>query len=1026
MILGKRPALMLTRLQRELAGAPRDRVVFLGGPGSGKTTVLAERAAWLITSGTARPEEVLILAPSRRAATAVQRQARRNLGGRPGPEALSFHGLALTLLRRHYAALGYTRPPNLLGSADLKHVLHELLHAEDPTTWGQYGPALHSQVMRTLAGDTVVGAAENGLDERELRRRGEGIAAGTPLRQLAGFYGRYRAHLRGRGLLDFGTLLALAGELLRDHPEIAAQYRAAYRSLLVDEFEQANHAQAELLFALAGPGADLLLAGDPGQGINSYQGGSPSYLLTCAAQLGARVVKSDEDYRAAPRLGEARRGLCPPPWEAAANTAVEQDDEAVAGEASERGAAVLRPFTYAVDEARWVAVEVASLVHAGTPPEQVAIVCRSLGSPLVGLVQAELSRRGLPFVVPGAQGVLNEPLLRATVDLLRYLSGGEERDEPLLRLLDSPLAELPPFGLAELRRAAALARLTLPELLAGGGAPAGLSAEVAESVSALRARLESLAGRTEGNMAALLWELWRLFPAFAADGRGQGKASRAYAVLLEEVARLEEGRRSLSLRDLLERLERGDFDGLAAPEARETGVTITTVHAAKGREWDVVFLPALCEGAFPLRRSPLDIVAPLLLRDLPVGDEDLDAAAVVTARHIAEERRIFRVAVTRARRQLYLSFSRYDADGTTAQLPSRFLDAVAECPAIEVVPGEWREELPLHPAGAVAHYRAKLRAEDPLPRAQAVYALHRLREARPETVRPEVWWQNVAETAGGAPAFPGGQLYLSASRLGSYRECPLAYQYAYHWRLYEPVGAPATIGSILHATLEAYHRPGTLLARSRETLGLLLDQQFRESDFPYRPIASQARRTLEKMLDLYYGRYGLDGAALAVEQPFRFAFGPHVISGYIDRVDRLPAGDLELIDYKSGSAMTKADAEGDLQLALYDLACHEDESARVLGQPSKVSYLYVKEIKPRADGKRSYAPTQASREYLQRRVSYYAAAILAERFPSHFELAQAFADLEESELDRLLRNYPCRYCGWKWLCPWLEKGARSE
>ena len=1016
---------ILSGVQLRIASAPPGRLVFLGGPGAGKTTVLAARTAQLIRSGLARPQEVLVLAPSRRAASALAARARARLGGSASPESLSFHGLALALVRRHYRALGYGRPPTLLGRAEQSHLLRELLAAEEAADWPRHGDRCGGEALRTLAYDVVMGAAENGLGEAELRRRGEAAPA-TPLGELAGFYGRYRAHLRREELLDFGEVLLRAGELLAAHPEVAAQCRRTYRHVLVDEFEEANYAQCELLCRLIGPETDVLVAGDPAQAINGYRGGSPSYLLSLVERLGARVVESAENHRAAPGPAAVCRVTRPA-------TVGETDRSAVAGgvgalgdEVSPaQGSVVVRPFAYPTDEARLLAAAVASLVRAGTAAEDIAVVVRSLGAPIVRLLEAELGRRGVPFHREGSGGTLREPLLRATLDLLRYLAGGEGRDAALVRVLHSPLGGLPPFGLDELRRAAALAARDLAEAVATGDLDGlGIGEGVRAALAALRERLASLQAKVGWSASGLLWEIWRLFPAFAADALAGGGASRAYGALVASVAELEEGRRPLTVAELLERLERGDFDCLAGPGAGAGGITITTVHAAKGREWDVVFLPGLCEGDFPLQRSALDVVVPLLARDLALADADPTPA--VNARHLAEERRAFHVATGRARRLLYLSYSRYEADGAAAHLPSRFLDILLGHPAVAVLAGDEERQLPLDVDGAVAHYRRLLRHEDPLRQAQGLYALDRLRRARPQAVRPELWWENVAETTGAASPFPNARLHLSASRLSAYRSCPLAYQYAHHWRLYEPAGAPATVGSVLHAVLEEYHRPGCLLPRSRETLRRLLDERFDEGAFAFRPVARQARRNLEELLDKYFGRYGQDGPALAVEQEFQYPFGRHVIAGYVDRVDALRPGELELIDYKTGSPTSKDDAQGDLQLALYDLAFHEDAGLRVLGRPALVSYLYLKAIGPRADGKRSYTPTEDSRAYLRQRVAYYAEAILAERFPSYFELADAFADLDAEELGRVLGKDPCRFCAFVWLCPWQEKGMGDE
>lgn len=995
------------------------KTICLGGPGTGKTTLLAERAAWLIASGAARPEQVLVLAPSRRAAEAVARLARQHLGGGQGPQASSFAALALALLPRHYRALGYSRPPRVLDTSEQRQTIREVLTAEDPAAWGTYTYALGRRVLQTLAYDTATGAAENGLDPEELRWRGEAAGAGVPLRELAAFYPRYRAFLRARHLVDFGHLQAEVARLLSQLPAVAEECQRSYPFLLVDEFEEATYAQACLLEGLVGPQTGLLVAGDPEQAIGSFRGGSPTYLLDLGERLGARVVHLEGRHRggeglhrfwAALRPGGQAEGAPGEPAPAAAQPA--------------KGSVVLRIHPYLSDEARWLASQIERLLHAKTKPAEIAVVFRTLGTPLARLLQAELKRRDIPYCIPTEGASVAQPLLRATFDLLAYLAGGAPAEAALLRLLDSPLGGLPPFGLDEVHRLAALADLPLAQWLDSHPDAWKASPALREALVALRERLGTLKAQAGGSVGSLLWEIWRAFPAFAEDARTGGTASRAYAALLGEVARLEEGGCSLSITALRERLERGDFDGLTAPAGQQAGVAITTVHRAKGCEWPVVFLPDLTEGSLPIARSALDLVAPLLLRDLAIPSSEADLAAEVARRHLEEERRIFYVAASRAQTTLYLSYSRTGADGTSALLPSRFLGAVTACPVVRVE-NEGQEELPLHPLGALAHYRAFLRSPDPLLRAQALYAIDRLRQAQPALVRPAQWWENVAETIGGAPPFPEGRLYLSASRLGAYRECPLAYQYAHHWRLWEPAGTPATVGSLLHAVLEEYHRPGSILPRGREVLQSLLEERFQESQFPYRPVARQAKRNLEKLLDLYYDRYGLDGPALAVEQRFTFAFGPHVVNGFIDRIDCLPSGELELIDYKSGDAMKHDDATADLQLALYDLAFYEDQALGALGRPAKVSYIYPKAIgkTAKADGKRSYQPTDQTRAYLRERMAYYAQAMLEERFPSHFELAEAFADLDPAELERIVAKNPCYFCGWTWLCPWQERGT---
>src|SRR3990172_5035131 len=237
---------VLTQVQWDMVTAPAGRRVFLGGPGAGKSLVLAERAARLIASGITQPDAVLLWAPSRRAAAALGDQAHRRLWGGLAPTATSFHGLALAILRRHYREMGYGRPPQLLATARHFHELRTILACEDPARWAHHKGALQSSALRKLTYDIVMGAAENGLDADDIRRRAQ-LVGRPELDDLADFAARYWAHQRQAGLLDFGELLAGVITLLSDRPDIAGSYRRAYRHILVDEYEQANHAQAELL-----------------------------------------------------------------------------------------------------------------------------------------------------------------------------------------------------------------------------------------------------------------------------------------------------------------------------------------------------------------------------------------------------------------------------------------------------------------------------------------------------------------------------------------------------------------------------------------------------------------------------------------------------------------------------------------------------------------------------------------------------------------------------------------------------------
>ncbi|MBI2863863.1 MAG: ATP-dependent helicase [Chloroflexi bacterium] len=1075
----------LTEVQRQVVEGPAGKLVFLGGPGAGKSLVVAERAVWLVASGTARAGDVLLLAPSRRAAAPLGDRLRQRLGSARPPMATSFHSLALTILHIHYRAMGYRRLPRILDTAHHFEFLRQMLRQENPDLWPNYGRSKGTAAFLKLAYDMAMAAAENGLAGEDLLQRTR-FWDRSDLAELARFYPRYRQSLRQAGWVDFGELFARVNELLAADSEVTRSYRRIYRHILVDEFEEANYAQATLLRHLVGGETDLLVAGDPPQAINGFRSGAAANLLACEHLYGARVVTSMENHRCCGSLANIAAAVrpatagtpvatggsnLPSPAEASTSWGQTQDVEASAG------FVLLRSFTYPGDEARWVAEQTGSLLRAGTAPTQVAVLFRSLAAPLADLIRAELARRSIPCDLNMGRRIQAEPLVVAAIHLVRYLAG---QKDALERVLSSPLAGLPLFGLRELRRVAAFGKtsaepnvgqgegtgLPNPDLRQGCGVneyPANKRMALSppsvcplpQSVDAVPpspdiadladlpiddelrkvlvdfgvrlAKLEIMAGGT--SPALLLWDIWRLFPAFHEDALAGGSGSVAYASFLNQVSSLQERLPSFSLRDLVEFYDRGYFEPLTVAAASRPGVALQTVHQAKGQEWEYVFLPGLVEGTFPLHLSPLDVVGHLLSRDVVAdanaGDGSGRLEAARRSRHRDEERRAFYVGVSRARRGLYLSYSSRTADGGAAERSSPFVDVLINCAGVELASGDAggpsAEGLPADVDGAVVHYRRLLTASDPLARLKGLYALHRLKDIWPEIVQPETWWSNIRETQGAAPPFPAGSLHLSASRLSSYRNCPLGFQFSYHWGLSKLEGAPLTVGSLLHTVLEEYHRPCASLPRTREALENLLDCRFDEKAFHYRPIARQARRALGKMLDDYFGRYGQSTGVVDVERGFRFSFGPHTISGFIDRLDRLTSGELELVDYKTGSPTTKAEAQDDLQLALYDLAFYRDETLRRLGRPAMASYLYLKAIGQRADGKRHYTPTDESRDRLVKLIEVFANGILSEAFPSRSFLAQALPDLDAQEIERALKNDPCYFCPFGWLCSDKEK-----
>ncbi len=792
MVLETHPEKALVTLdptQAEAVTSTSGPVVVLGEPGTGKTTVVVERAAHLIASGVPK-DRVLVLGLSHRSMAELTSR----LAGRLGTEAppvITLHSLALGLVRRHYREAGYRRPPRSLSGQDAWRHLKSALEREKPSDWPRYGHMLRSQTLLAIANDLVAGSAHNALDDREILDR---IAeyGRNDLSELVRFLGRYLRQLKEQGLVDLQWSLVEALNLLENHPEIRVAHRDRYPHLLVDEFEDASFTQARLARLLGGNG--LSVAGNPEQAINSFQGGSPAYLRELATSSEVRVLRLTTCYRSAVGIQRACRSLV----EAGGEPAEDGDSP---------NSVTLHSFAHQGEEPHWIAQEILSLLRSGIGPQQIAVLFRSGKDPVARELSRRLIQMGIPVrALADSQSVAADPLVGAALEVLRYLaSPAENRKALFARLLTSPLAGMTP---AELRGLSRTVRERGTSLLEAASTPSVLEAlpsQVADAVACLASRLASLEPYVDKSPTGLLWKIWVTFPVYAVQAVAWSEqrldeivgSPATYRAFLEEVGRIVQDTPSTTIGDLLALHDAGYFRETVSPAGQHpgAGITLTTIHQARGRGWEYVFLPNLVEGVYPLRRSPVGTLAPLLMRKAEGEPEG------ARERHLAEERRLLLVGLSRACKRVYLTHSAAAPDGTTRLAPSRYLSLLRPAGATD---GEDRrkgvEEL-------LVHYRRQLSAEHPAARAQALYALGRLAEAFPAKADPSLWWDTRDETAEAAAPYPSGSLRLSASQLTSYRNCPLQFQFARHLSLEEVASDATTLGTLVHDVLEAYHGP---------------------------------------------------------------------------------------------------------------------------------------------------------------------------------------------------------------------------
>jgi DNA helicase II / ATP-dependent DNA helicase PcrA len=593
--------------QRQVALATRGPVCVLAGAGTGKTRAIAHRIAYAALTGVVDPGHVLALTFTTRAAGELRARVHQLAGRGAGldrVQARTFHSAALRQLSHFWPRTVGGRPPTVLDSK--VGLLAEVTRRVRAGT--------SSAELRDVAAEIewakVLGVPPDGYPDAAARAgRSAPLAPAT----VARLYASYEELRRERHLVDFESVLELTAAILAEHPEAAAMIRDRYRYFVVDEYQDVNPLQKLLLDSWAGDRDDVCVVGDPRQTIYSFAGATASYLTGFSADFpGAAVLRLVRNYRSTPQvvaLANQLTGLAgrqplaaqlrPARGAGAGGTGAggAGAGAAAAGAAGGGTAALVaqRPGGPAVEfagypdeqqEASAIATRVAALHAAGAALSQVAVLVRTNAQTLP--LEQAFAGLGLPCQLRGTERFFDRPEVRQAVGLLRAAAKSAD-------------ADLAGAGLAA----------DVRHILAG----LGLTPEAPAGRGAARERWESL--------AALAQLAEDYFAGAGAEGGGGG-GLRGFAAELAHRSQIEH-----------------------APAMH--GVTLASLHAAKGLEWDVVFLAGLAEGTLPIVHAQTDEA-------------------------IEEERRLLYVGVTRAREQLFLSWPlAWSGGGRRARQPSRFL-----------------------------------------------------------------------------------------------------------------------------------------------------------------------------------------------------------------------------------------------------------------------------------------------------------------------------------------------------------------
>jgi superfamily I DNA/RNA helicase/RecB family exonuclease len=957
--------------QQAVLDHPGGPLLVLAGPGTGKTTTLVEAVARRVEGGLT-PDQVLVLTFSRKAAGELRERITARLGTPvAAPSAWTFHAFCYALVREQQPAGLYAEPLRLLSGPEQDVALRDLLRGslELGRAWP---PTLRAALTtRGLAEEVralLSRAREVGLDPDQLgslaaREGREDWAA------LAGFFGEYLDVLDAQGALDYAELVHRA-VLLAERPDVADQLRSRYRAVFVDEYQDTDPAQERLLQALAGGGRDLVAVGDPDQAIYAFRGAEVSGLLEFPDRFRTRtggpapVLALTTCRRSGAQLLQVSRRIAARiPAPGLAVDKLRPHRELQAGRGTQPGMVEVHTHPSVGAEADAVA-DLLRREHLerGTPWSRMAVLVRS-GARSVPLLRRVLTAAGVPLEVAGDELPLaQEPAVAPLLLALRVAADPEAlTTEAARQLLLSPLGGADPGALRRLGRdLRELDRLAARE----GDGPTRLPAPSAEllreavadprhlimldsAVARPAARLAQLLDAARARLAdgpeTALWALWSGSPwparleAAALSGGAAGRAADrdldAVVALFSYVAQVQDKRPKLfagsrtgqGVRALLDELEAQHIPGSSLSEqgVRGDAVRLLTAHRSKGLEWDVVVVCGVQEGVWPdlRRRSTL-----LESERLGAGElrEPADRASL-----LADERRLFYVAATRARRRLVVTA--VDSPEDDGDRPSRFLTETG----VEVQPHLDRVARPLSLTSLVAALRRRAvdpRSSEGLRRA-AASRLARLAAAVDEDGRllvpaatPDRWWGLVETTSSELPLLgDGAPVKLSGTSLAGLDECPLRWFLEHEVHAESAASTAMGFGGVLHALAHEVATGAT--PPDLDVLMARLDKVWRQLayDAPWQSAQQhdEAREALRRFLAWHAAGRGrtLVATEIGFDVPVDVDGTTVRLRGFMDRVELDEDGKVHVVDLKTGRSLPgKKDLESHPQLGTYQLA----------------------------------------------------------------------------------------------------------
>ena len=865
-------------------------ILIVAGAGTGKTTAIISRIANLIREGRAKPEEILAVTFTEKAAEEMEERVDKSLPyGYADLWISTFHSFCRKVLEENGLDIGLPTDFKLLDETAAWLLIKQNL---DKFKLDYYKPRGNPSKFIHALISHFSHCKDQAIYPEDYLKYGKKVVGEDKnrIREVAEAYHDYQNLLLESGLFDFGDLINYCLKLFRERPLILEKYRKQFKYILVDEFQDTNWAQYELIKMLSAPKNNLTVSADDDQAIYRWRGASFGNIIQFKKDYPkAKEVVLTKNYRSLQNVLDSAYKFIqlnnPNRLEH-----INKINKRLLASRKGEGAIEHLHFKNSDQELQGIINKITDILKKDREANfsDFAVLTRTNDS--ANAFARACERAEIPYQFASSSGLYSKPIILDIISYFKILNNYHE-DAAVCRILNLPFLKIFPEDIAKITQHSYKRFKSTYETLKELTLIQGLSASAISGANRILSLIKKhVKIASEKNVSEILL-------AFLEDSgylkhivEKKRKEDLDYInQFYSKIKRFEESNPDPSLKNFTEELnlelesgETGkiDFDFNQGPDM----VKIMTVHTAKGLEFKYVFLINLVDRKFPTskRRDPIEVPEKMIKDIVPEGDI-----------HLEEERRLFYVAMTRAKNGLFFT-SAEDYGGLRRKKLSQFLNELG-----------YSKKITEARSGGIKIKKKKRKEKIILPN------------------------------------------HFSFTQLSSFEKCPLQYKFAHILKIPGKGKAVFSFGSTMHNTLYNFIRQNSKEKIAFEKLLEIYQNNWIEEWYASKNQRDEYYQLGEKSLRSFYDNFLKEKPSvlqiknhLALEQNFNLKMSGYTVNGKIDRIDKMDEG-VEVIDYKTGNAKEELKETDKQQLLIYQIAAEE-----VFGlKPKRLTYYYLDEGK---------------------------------------------------------------------------------